>query len=129
MARAPASQWLLGVIVPVLVAIYGAYCLVVQHGGFRRGDTTISFTGWGAIAFGLFWISFGSTLHHIVFWGKAGLRLPTVVKWTALASVIVLGGSLVALLVYYGSVQATVIVLAATTVTLLAYYGGWFRGK
>jgi uncharacterized protein YqgC (DUF456 family) len=88
-------------LVALLPAIYGVYCIVVQHAIISRRGINVYFDGWGAVAFGVMSISFGSALYHATVWKEAEYGLPRSAQWTALATAITLASSIVAVLAYY----------------------------
>lgn len=88
-------------VLPTIMAVYGIYCIVQQHAVIRRRQMAVEFFGWGAVAFGMFWISFGAVVYHIHYWQHSEDDLPPVVRWTASVSGLTLVGSIIAIVVYY----------------------------
>jgi len=67
-AQGPFYQWGLGVALPVLVACFGAYCVVTRQAAYGR--ELMQLHGPNAIAFGVAGISLGVFLHCHYFWGN-----------------------------------------------------------
>ena len=63
------NKWVLGVVVPSLLALFGASKLIWPHAvlwGRRRMSLTL--TGWDAVVFGLCWIGVALFLHAHYHW-------------------------------------------------------------
>jgi hypothetical protein len=65
------SKWFGGLIIPGLLAAYGAHCCWVQQATFHgRGGSALELHGSAAVAYGVAWISAGLFAHFHYFWSS-----------------------------------------------------------
>jgi hypothetical protein len=67
--QGPQYQWGLGVLLPLALAGYGGYAIVMRQVEFGS-RITMTFRGLNALAFGVAWVSAALFVHCHYFWGN-----------------------------------------------------------
>ena len=62
------SKWVGGMVVPIIVSLYGLGCSITGEAVFAGSNASIDLTGRTAVIFGIAWISGACFLHFHYFW-------------------------------------------------------------